>query len=77
MARVTYRITVRRIGADDLDAGTVTLEGDAYGQHTEADAMTAALPELRELGGLVMFRGHAVPVGAFLGLSASLDSMEA
>ncbi|MXV18595.1 hypothetical protein [Deinococcus xianganensis] len=62
---------------DDLDAGVVTLEGDTYGQHQEQDAVSAVLPELREVGALVVFRGHAVTATLFAGIGAQVESLEA
>ena len=78
MARSVFRIILKQRDGADIDAGTVELTGTTYGEHTEADAVAAALGELNtSTPGMVAFRGHVLPADLFGGLVAVLDQLEA
>lgn len=79
MARSVFRIILKQRGdGPDIDAGAVELTGTTYGEHTEADAVAAALGELNtSTPGMVAYRGHVLPADLFGGLVAVLDQLEA
>lgn len=73
MDKTEFRIYLKTAN-EQLEAGTLTLEGD-YGTLREADAVRAAKPELEFDDDTVQFRQHLIPRADFRGLQAEVSCM--